>query len=585
MYESFQGDKQMDRNRAESITSEYLKPIYGFALKRCANLQDAEDLTQEIALKVFKTLLIRDDIEATDKFIWTVAHNTLANYYRDKTKTFIGVPIDELAEVLPSDDDISGGIIEKESTDRLHMEIAHLSKLQRRIVIAYYYENKKQEDIAEELGIPLGTVKWHLFKSKNELKKGMEIMRTPGELKFNPIKFEICGFSGSTGTKGAASEFFRSPLAQNIEYAVWKEAKTVGEIADELGVSPVYVESEAEYLEEYGFLTKQGSKYLCNILLEEPTNEINEQESEMYRKAAKLFANELYDELTSSDILDDPEIFGGVTQPFTFTYDPPKDKNFMMWALIPYIASLSGESLRDKSISFEEVCTIRPDGGKNICNASVLAPNVKPPMYFDSMKRQFGPCWNGFTNKFIVWLVDSEWSERRVTENYRDVILHDLTLLNHFMEDRELTDEEYAYLAERGYISVISGDYENYKDMTASPGTSVVAEAGGGCKKISFSCLRLSTPEIKSKLIAIGDKIKEKHWAQLQAIKAPYVKAVLDATPKHLHKIQKFVQQYIFFSDGWFILHCIKELVNNGKLKPPTEEQRKSLTMIIAPND
>lgn len=66
----------MKRERAEKLTTEYLKAIYGFALKRCANLQDAEDLTQEIVLKVFRSFLCRDDIEAPDKFIWTVAHNT-----------------------------------------------------------------------------------------------------------------------------------------------------------------------------------------------------------------------------------------------------------------------------------------------------------------------------------------------------------------------------------------------------------------------------------------------------------------------------------------------------------------------------
>lgn len=59
---------------------------------------------------------------------------------------------------------------------------------------------------------------------------------------------------------------------------------------------------------------------------------------------------------------------------------------------------------------------------------------------------------------------------------------------------------------------------------------------------------------------------------------------LLDETPKHLHKMQKYGLQYTFFSDGWFILHCMKELVNNGKLKLPTEAQKKSLTTIIVPN-
>ena len=71
---------------------------------------------------------------------------------------------------------------------------------------------------------------------------------------------------------------------------------------------------------------------------------------------------------------------------------------------------------------------------------------------------------------------------------------------------------------------------------------------------------------------------------ELEELKAPYIEAILKKTPKHLYKAQMYGLQHIFFSDGWFILYCLKELVNNGKLKLPTEEQRKSLTTLIAPN-
>ena len=49
--------------------------------------------------------------------------------------------------------------------------------------------------------------------------------------------------------------------------------------------------------------------------------------------------------------------------------------------------------------------------------------------------------------------------------------------------------------------------------------------------------------------------------------------------------MQLFELQYVFFSDGWFILHCMKELVNSGRLRLPTEEEKKSLTTIILPNE
>ena len=176
----------MNRENAERIITEYLKPVFGFALKRCKSIHDAEDLSQDIVLKAYRALLLRDDIEDAGKFIWTVAHNALSNYYRDASKNAVGISLDMITE--PEDPtDLFSNDTDMETVKRLQSEIAYLSKLQRRIVIAYYYENRKQADIADELGIPLGTVKWHLFEAKKELKRGMEKMRESNELKFNPV--------------------------------------------------------------------------------------------------------------------------------------------------------------------------------------------------------------------------------------------------------------------------------------------------------------------------------------------------------------------------------------------------------------
>lgn len=174
----------MNRQDAEKIITEYLKPIFGFALKRCKNAQDTEDLSQDIMLKAFRALLIKDDIGDVSKFIWTISHNALSNYYRDTAKSVIGVSIDEVAEIIADPDSMLADDDNANTIRRLQSEIAYLSKLQRKIVIAYYFENRKQADIAKDLDIPLGTVKWHLFEAKKELKRGMDTMRKTSELKF-----------------------------------------------------------------------------------------------------------------------------------------------------------------------------------------------------------------------------------------------------------------------------------------------------------------------------------------------------------------------------------------------------------------
>ena len=561
----------MDRQNAEKIITEYLNPIFGFALKRCKNAHDAEDLSQDIVLRAFRALLTKDDIGDIGKFIWTIAHNALNNYYRDTAKGVIGVSIDDVANISYNGDwSFVGDDDTYESVRCLQSEIAYLSRLQRKIVIAYYFENRKQADIAKELDIPLGTVKWHLFEAKKELKRGMDTMRKTSELKFNPIKFHSYGINGSIGTK-STDEFFRSALSQNICYCVRNQAKTVNEIADALGVSPVYVETEVDFLEEYGFLKEENKKYIVNFIISEPTAELLTMQDAMYKKAAGLFANELYDRLIASRLLAHPDIWCGQTdRPITLTSASKADANFVLWSLIPYIAAESGAGMVDDRISFDEVATVRPDGAHNICNATVIPENTVLPEDYVYMRNWCGP-FRYASKKYsskntMFWQLDTEWSERRMSVGKGDSERVERVLSLYRSEDDGcLAKDKYIWLSELGYIKT-NGEYDGYF-------------------KCSWQPVILASEDIKNQLLAIGKKIKLKYKNEFDAIKEPYVQAMLDAVPRHLRKLKEYELQFTFHSDGWFLLHCIVALLNNGKLKPPTDQQRKMLSTLILQNE
>ena len=533
----------MRKQEAEKILESWLNPVLGFALKRCKTPEDAEDLSQEIILRVYRALLLRDDVEDVSKFIWTVAHNALCNYYRSASKNMIGIPVEALAD-LPAES-AEDAEEDAETVERLKKEIAYLSGLQRKIVIAYYIDHKKQEQIARELGIPVGTVKWHLFEAKKELKKGMGKMREASNLKYNPVKFTMCGINGSGGTKDIY-DIFRSPLVQNLCYAVRDTWKTVNEIADDLGVSPVYVEGEAARLEEYGFLKKKGDKYLVDFLLEEPSLDFLRLEDKTYRAAADLFADELYTRLTDSGVLDSTAIAGRWKT----------DKNFLLWALIPYIAACSGDRLQEEKIPFEEVATVRKDGGTNIFYA-LVRDNV--PEGYELMQDWFGPCWNG-DGKHILWQVGSEWSEnlRERAVSYQGEEGRILALYER--EQREkLSVDEYAWLAQMGQIVL---DNEN---------------------RAQWQIVVLENQQIREELLAIGTKIREEKAAKFGKLKEAYTKAAMKDLPDQMRKMKAFGLQYMFSSDGRFIYYCLKKLVNSGKLTPPPEEQKKAMSTLIMP--
>ena len=385
----------------------------------------------------------------------------------------------------------------------------------------------------------------------------METMRKTGELKFNPIRFTSSYISGSPGKK-SFDEFFRSPLTQNLCYCVRNTAKTVQEIADELGVSPVYVEGEVEFLAEYGFLLEEKGKYIANFIIEESTSELLTLRDSMYKQAAVPFANELFDELTSSGILDDPAIVCHQTdESLTANMHPKADRNFLLWSLLPFAAAWSGEHLMEEKVSFEEAATIRPDGGHYIFHAVVQPESLVLPDDYVHMRNWNGPMWQR-NGRQAIWQVDSDWSGREPSGE-RDVpneLRRTLNLYNAFKEGTA-SKSDIAWLAERGYVKV-----------------------AGDCR-YAWQIVLLESSEIRRKLLAVGDRLKEKYKAEFDRIKAAFVEAELRATPKHLRKQKEYTQQHIFHSDGMFLLHCITALLQSGKLHPPTEGQRKALTTVI----
>ncbi len=537
----------MKREYAEQIVNQYINRIYSFVKQRISNEQDVLDVAQEICLNIYRALSVKQ-VHSIDGFVWTVARHTLINYYRGKQKSYFNVSIDNDAmEFKDTGKTPLEQMIEKENYEKIRNEIAYLSKMQRKILIMYYYEEKKQAEIAKILGIPLGTVKWHLNAAKGELKKGMEKMREIKDLKFNPVEFSIVGLSGGIGEMGAPIKFFRSALSQNIVYSICRKSRTIEQIADLLGVSPVYVESELDFLEEYSLVVKHKNKYIANILIDEPTEEMLERQKHLYETVSSLIANELYDSIMEGKYLESDEIYG-----------PDNDKNFILWSLIFYLLAWAESDSFEEKIAFEEAATIRADGGKNIINCTIKNRVGDEYLKMTKMDRFCGPCWNG-DNEIMLWLIDGDWTEKRVGQHYGGAnIIRDLNLLKRFAKGEKLSVEDYTFLLEKHYIKKSAGDFV-------------------------FAIVVLKDGKTKQQLFELTKQIKNRVLTQVENQIDTYKKNILasETLPEHLRIQQEYCNQYMFHSDGWFMLYAKDALVNSGRLKPVEKEQRYSVTEMV----
>ena len=102
-----------------------------------------------------------------------------------------------------------------------------------------------------------------------------------------------------------------------------------------------------------------------------------------------------------------------------------------------------------------------------------------------------------------------------------------------------------------------------------------------GHYKTAWQIVILRNRGIQEKLLAMGEQIKVKYQDAFDQLKAPYTEAVLRSVLAHLRKLKEYELQFLFHSDGWFLLHCLTALLENRKLKEPTEEQRKAMSTLL----
>ncbi len=281
----------MKKQKADEIITEYLPKLYGFAMKKSFSYDEAEKLCSEIILQVYQSLLKSEEIANIEGYIWRISEHTYAKYVSTQKKKE-GVSIDGM-DIAYYEDFYSGD--EDAEVKRLRREIAFLSKTRREIVYLFYYKNRSISSISAELGIPEGTVKWHLNKARIELKEGFSMERKIGMLGLNPIEALSIGHVGRAGGNGGPDFYLEDKINLNIVYSVYYSPKTREEIAEELGLTPVFIEDKINLLESNGFIVKtKHDKYTTYVCFNPPKYSLELEENQT--KAQLRIAAELVKE-------------------------------------------------------------------------------------------------------------------------------------------------------------------------------------------------------------------------------------------------------------------------------------------------
>ena len=161
-----------DQTAWEQIVRQYRRKVFNVAYKFVGRHDEAEDLTQDIFLKVFKSLETFDRRANFQTWLISVSRNLCIDHYRSvrKERETIDRAVDA-SELSPVSKE-PGPIAAIEQRDRvalLRQALAELPDTLRAAVVMRDIQELSYQDIADRLDLPEGTVKSRINRGRTEL--------------------------------------------------------------------------------------------------------------------------------------------------------------------------------------------------------------------------------------------------------------------------------------------------------------------------------------------------------------------------------------------------------------------------------
>lgn len=144
----------MTAAQQEKLYTQYRGKVLGYIRARVNNREDAEDLCQDVFVKVFRAA-DRYDAEksAPGTWIYAVTRNAVIDYFRKNR------PAEELPEDLTDDALPEDAVMQTALLDELAAALEQLPDELTDIIVARYYDRLPLTEIAERMGLSYGAVK------------------------------------------------------------------------------------------------------------------------------------------------------------------------------------------------------------------------------------------------------------------------------------------------------------------------------------------------------------------------------------------------------------------------------------------
>lgn len=139
----------------EEIYTQYRDKVFGYVKNHVNSIEDAEDLTSEIFIKIYSKLDSYDESKASlSTWIYSMTSNRVIDFYRTN-HVHSEIPEDLSDEKSTIEEDV----LNKETLEQLAKALESLPEELTDIIVLRYYKGLTLQEVAEKMGLSYGVTK------------------------------------------------------------------------------------------------------------------------------------------------------------------------------------------------------------------------------------------------------------------------------------------------------------------------------------------------------------------------------------------------------------------------------------------
>lgn len=176
--------KKGSNDAFNKLVSKYREQLHFHIGKMIRDREQVEDLVQEVFMKAFDNLESYNTQYAFSTWIYRIATNHTIDYLRKKKLKTLSIndPVTtkdgEMNVQLPDENfETDRAIIRKQRKKMIESAISNLPEKYRDVIKMRHMEEMSYQEISDELDLPLGTVKAHIFRAREMLYKTLKDKR------------------------------------------------------------------------------------------------------------------------------------------------------------------------------------------------------------------------------------------------------------------------------------------------------------------------------------------------------------------------------------------------------------------------